>query len=212
VPEVVLRPLSRSDLPAVARIHGAAFPASFLTALGPRTVERYYAWQLLGPHDIAALGAYVEEDLVGFCFGGLFRGAMSGFLRRNRIFLISQVLTRPALWKRALFRKRLLEGIRILRKHSVRRVKPVTAAGLASPSKSFGILSIAVDPKYQGWGVGRLLMDRCDAIARRDGFRGMHLTVNSGNEQAIRFYETLGWMRSLEGGEWKGKFEKLLSP
>lgn len=210
MPEAVLRALSRSDSPSVARIHCAAFPNSYLAALGPRTVERYYAWQLLGPHDVTAVGAYLEGELAGFCFGGVFRGAMSGFLRRNWAFLLGQVLARPVLWRHALFRKRFGEGVRLLKNHSPWRKRPVDAAR-GRPANSFAILAIAVHPRCQGLGIGSLLVEECGAVALRNGFRKMHLTVNSDNQQAIRFYERSGWTRVIESGVWNGRFEKPLS-
>lgn len=74
--------LTTSDLPHIVRVHRAAFPDSALTKLGSEAVRRYYLWLLIGPHDAVNVGAFdLENVLVGFCFGGKFRGALSGFLQ-----------------------------------------------------------------------------------------------------------------------------------
>ena len=82
---LVITDLDRSHLPQVAELHRRAFHASLITALGRRVVLRYYEWQLTGPHDVQPLGAFRDQRLVGFCIGGVFRGALSGFVRRNRV-------------------------------------------------------------------------------------------------------------------------------
>src|SRR6267378_4194115 len=117
---VLIRTLEGKDLPGVSMVHMLAFPESALTMLGTEAVRRYYEWQLVGPHDVAALGAFVNAELVGFCFGGIFRGAMSGFVRKNRKFLIGHVLAQPWLIRNPIFRDRLATGARVLK----RRAKP----------------------------------------------------------------------------------------
>jgi hypothetical protein len=96
------RPLVEKDLPAISAIHLAAFPKSALSRLGKGAVRRYYYWLLTGPHpDSFTIGAWQGEQLAGFCFGGKFRGALSGFLRKNRAYLAWRVLTHPWLIRRA---------------------------------------------------------------------------------------------------------------
>ena len=84
--------LKLHDLPAVSQIHLAAFPNSALSKLGPEAIRRYYEWQLTGPHDVTALGSFLDDKLVGFCFGGIFRGAMSGYLYKNSIYWIFLII------------------------------------------------------------------------------------------------------------------------
>jgi ribosomal protein S18 acetylase RimI-like enzyme len=185
--EILLRNLETHDLLAVAAVHVAAFPHSALTGLGREAVRRYYEWQLCGPHDVVALGAFSGTELVGFCFGGVFRGATSGFVRANPAFLARRVLTRPRFITNALFRDRLLTGMRIL-KRAWRSQDPPR-----SHSARFGILSIAVDPSHRRSGVGRIIMRDMEERARDRGFNRMHLSVEPHNLTAIRFYERLGW-------------------
>jgi ribosomal protein S18 acetylase RimI-like enzyme len=195
----VIRPLLATDLPRVTQIHLLAFPESALTALGCEAIRRYYEWQLRGPHDAVALGCEREGALAGFCFGGVFRGALSGFLRHNRRFLTLLVLSRPWLLANPLFRERLGRAGRLLRRAPAAPVEPVS-----STQRSFGILAIATDLHHTRQGVGRELMQAAEAVARERGFAQMNLTVHPDNTAAVRFYEGLGWQRIERDGTWSG--------
>ena len=198
-----IKPVSASDLAGVARVHCAAFPASALTALGREAVRRYYDWQLSGPHDAVSIAAVRSAELVGFCVAGRFNGAMSGFLRKNRLFLAARVLTHPSLVCNPLVRDRLALALRLLkRRHGGPKAKPRQA--------SFDVLSIAVDPRIQGSGGGKLLLDECEAEAARRGFRVMNLSVETGNLRAVRFYERNGWTKTPADGPWTGRMTKVL--
>lgn len=205
--------LTISELPHIVQIHRAAFPDSALTKLGSEAVRRYYLWLLTGPHDAVNVGAFdLENVLIGFCFGGKFRGALSGFLEQNRSFLIRTVLMRPWLLGNEIFRERLSLALNIFRR--LRKKKAVTVAKMdvSQPKRtSFGILAIAVDPQRQKTGAGRAIMEYCEQAALQLGFQLMDLTVHPTNHNAVAFYERLGWERVLENGEWKGRMSKSLA-
>ncbi|MGH7721176.1 MAG: GNAT family N-acetyltransferase [Gemmatimonadaceae bacterium] len=204
-----VRDIALADLGTVARIHRDAFPRSALGALGSEAVRRYYHWQLVGPHDALALGALLDDALVGFCFAGVFRGALSGFVRANRAFLIWSVVRRPWLLTSPLLRERVRLAVRSGRPPSGRVVadRGVPREG----DGSFGVLSIAVDPRFSGRGIGTTLMDGAEGAARSRGFASMSLTVEPHNEQAVRFYEHLGWTRALREGMWNGMMTKAIA-
>ncbi len=200
--------ITLKNLPELSAIHIAAFPTSALTQLGKESVSRYYEWQLTGPHDCLAIGAFDEHGrMLGFCFGGVFRGALSGFVQKNRNFLVLQVLRRPWLiFTNSIFRDRLRVGLRVAKKRSA---QPAVSSdrGMDRP---FGILSIAIDPVAQGKGVGQLLMQYSEIYARQNGFTSMGLTVAVDNIQAIRFYEKSGWVKKSDGATWTGAMVKAL--
>lgn len=205
---VEIRPLDVEDLREVASVHRAAFPRSALTRLGAEAVRRYYEWQLTGPHEVYAVGAFRAGRCVGFSVGGSFRGAMTGFLRRNRLFLATRVATRPWILSNPVFRKSLRSGLRLLA--PPRPPQAASASTATSSAPSFEILSIAVDPRCQGAGIGKRLLIDSEDVARRRGFHHFFLTVHTGNAPAIHLYERLGWRRRLEGDAWKGAMEKTL--
>jgi ribosomal protein S18 acetylase RimI-like enzyme len=206
---MTVRPLVTSDLHSVAATHCAAFPDSALTRLGGEAVRRYYEWQLLGPHDAALFGAFHGSALVGFCCGGTFRGATSGFVRRHRAFLTWLVVTHPWLVVNPIFRERLKEAAAML-SHASALFAGDTHGAEPAPRKSFGILAIAVHPQWQRYGVGHLLMREAEQAARARQLTQMHLTVHPDNTAAVSFYESRRWTRVPSRGQWRGKMVKLL--
>lgn len=192
-------PLQERDLVQVARIHLIAFPGSALAHLGTGAVEHYYRWLLLGPHHAFCVGAFIEGSLVGFCFGGKFRGAMSGFLKKNRWYLLGQVLTHPSLVFNPFYFQRLQEGLHSLR--HARRYTKATIGERRRKKNSFTLLAIATDPQWQKKGVGEALMRRAEAFALEQGYQEMGLSVHTGNSAALGFYHTLGWRVKHKDGE-----------
>lgn len=205
-----LRPLVGKDLSSVARIHCAAFDKSALTWLGQGAVRRYYDWQLTGPHECVALGAWQDETLCGFCFGGVFHGALGGFVRKHRVYLAGQIAVQPWLLLRPVVRQRFRSSFTTLLKRRRRSPRPGPIPKESAEMPSFGILAVAVDPTSKRGGVGRLLMVEMESAARRQGFSRMHLTVKPENLEAIRFYEHLGWVKRNHGGSWTGSMTRQL--
>ena len=201
-----IRFLNNTDLDEISRIHLAAFPRSALTQLGKEAVRRYYDWQLNGPHDAVNLGAWLDGRLAGFCFGGIFNGALGGFLQKNRTYLAWRILTHTWLLGNEMVRGRIQVAGRVFRRRP-KVIRPVTQVG--PPQRLFGILSIAVDPAFQGKRIGQTLMEVEEASARERGFKGMNLSVAVDNAQAIGFYEHTGWKRIFDmSGNWTGRMEK----
>ncbi len=99
----------------MAKIHVMAFPKSALTKMGLGSVQRYYRWQLLGPHDCLSTVAVKDEKIIGFCFSGVFKSALGGFLQKNRNYLLQQVIMRPWLLFNELFRERILVALKSLK-------------------------------------------------------------------------------------------------
>lgn len=201
--DLTVRELRRDDLATVAGIHLAAFRDSALSGLGKEAVRRNYLWLLEGPHESTAIGVFDHGELVGYCFGGRFNGALTGFLHKNRAYLVGRVITHPWLVFGPLFRDRIVLALKLLvarARGSQRAPAPAaTVPASAKPPPAYGILAIAVDPQRQGTGAGKLLMLRNEELARAAGFPSMELCVAATNAQAIRFYERLGWQKAGDG-------------
>lgn len=202
--------LTPADLDDVARLHVVAFPESELGRQGLEGVRRSYLWQFEGPHDLTTIGARSDGRLVGFLFGGVFRGSTIGFVKREWRFLLGQAIRHPSALLRRERISRLFLALRLL-------LRRTTGAESEDPTavapRSFGVLAIAVDPGCQGGGVGQAIMTEAEATARTLGYEQMHLTVHPSNEQAVRFYERGGWSRSVSEGEpWTGQMVKVLTP
>ena len=203
----MIRPLTLQDTPEVVKIHCVSFPDSALTNLGYEAVRRYYEWQMLGPHDSVNIGAINNNQLIGFCFSGVFRGAMAGFLRKNRVYLALRLLTHPWLIANPLLRAKLINAVNIL--HLQRKIV-ATPKELVEPKRAFGILAIAVLPEYYGQGVSQQLMTYVEQSAFEREFKEMVLTVHTTNSRAIQFYEKIGWQRIQTQDSWTGRMEKKI--
>ncbi len=64
------------------------------------------------------------------------------------------------------------------------------------------IHELVVDPKYQGLGVGKRLMEKAFDYLREKGFSRVALWVGEKNENAKRFYEKLGFRVTARQGSW----------
>jgi ribosomal protein S18 acetylase RimI-like enzyme len=203
--KVGLRSLKASDLPELAAIHDSAFPNAVLTKLGSRVVQKYYEWQMRGPHEVYTCGAFLDGKCVGFYIGGRFRGATSGFLRHNKWFLIRHLVIHPWLMANPMVRAR----IRFSRQVLVKSAR-ANGRGARSEKKEFALLAIAVDPECQGLGIGTLIMQEAEDAARSNGFSAMSLFVKPENTKAVEFYENLNWTRCSRNSKWIGNMRKPL--
>ena len=204
--EIIVRDAVEKDLEWISNIHIKAFPNSALSKLGAESVKRYYEWQLVGPHECLSLVALLDEKIVAFCFSGVFKSALGGFLQKNRNFLIVRVFFHPWLLFNEIFREKIFEALRSLK--VLPKKKQDTDQLPKKKMRSYGILSIAVDPDVQTKGIGRLLMEKAENNAIEKRFEQMHLSVNSDNLQAINFYLGLGWVK--KGDPWTGSMIKNL--
>jgi len=209
--ELRIAPAHREDLVAVSALHARAFPDAAMTKFGPEAVRRYYLWLLEGPHDAELMLAWQGERLVGFCAAGWFRGAVRGFLRANRVYLVGRVLRHPSLLRTELVRERIALAARLTLRFSRLRAMRSKQADVPQDVRRFGVLSIATDPDARGSGAGRALMEEAEERARRDGYTSMLLTVHPANITAVAFYERLGWARREIDGRWAGNMEKRLT-
>jgi ribosomal protein S18 acetylase RimI-like enzyme len=62
------------------------------------------------------------------------------------------------------------------------------------------LTKMAVDPKFQGRGIGKKLMDVTENYARTElGLKKIYLISNTINAAAIRLYKRCGWTVTFEG-------------
>jgi ribosomal protein S18 acetylase RimI-like enzyme len=55
------------------------------------------------------------------------------------------------------------------------------------------IYHLAVDPAYQGWGLGKRLLKECLDGLRRGGVKRVIIMVADNNERGTKFWERCGW-------------------
>lgn len=188
--------------PALAALHVAAFPAFFLTALGPRFLAAFYR-ALLADGGVA-VGVLDRGRLVAFAAGaeradGLYRR----LARRHGPALALAAL--PALVRRP------GRALRLARSFGLQEPGADAADG---PT----LLSIAVDPARGGQGLGRAVLDRFEqlmAVARPGEV--VRLTTDAhDNDAVLGFYRRRGYRAagsvSGPGGRLLTRLEKPLAP
>jgi ribosomal protein S18 acetylase RimI-like enzyme len=165
----------------VVDVHTKAFPAFFLTFLGPGFLREFYGSFIcdrdgIGFVAIDAASGNVLGAVVGpFMPAGYFKRLLKKRWYAFCLASIAAVLKKPTTIKR-LFRAVFYRG--------------ETPSG---PPKAL-LSSIAVSPQAQGQGVGQALVKRwVDEVALRGGI-GCFLTTDSENNEGVnRFYQKLGW-------------------
>lgn len=56
------------------------------------------------------------------------------------------------------------------------------------------VTSVSILSTWQGKGLARKLMQKCIEHAKLQGFREVELEINSGNDAAIKLYESIGFV------------------
>lgn len=155
------------------------------------------------PNECYAIGAFDNQELVGFSFSGIFVDAELHFVLKNWFRYGAQMLSKPRLILKIKPLKRILYIIRAIWKRQ--KQKKTSTIQNSQKNQKYGLLSITVNPEAQGKGVGKMLMEEVyeDAIER--GFSTISLSVHKDNEKAISFYEKDGWRKDADGnGNWSG--------
>ena len=210
--QIEIRNLSLEEVDQIAKIHINAFQESLISKLGTKVTKAYYKWQFESPDDVYSIGAFIDNRLVGFSFGGIFKMALGGFIANNRKLVFSQILLHPWVLLHPHFTKKILLGLRLFflfpKKGHQNKFQNAEFSKKGKPY--FGILSIAINSSARGKGVGRLLMERTETLAKENEFRKMLLSVDPNNKNAVDFYLHLGWEKEMLTTEWNGKMIKFI--
>lgn len=178
---VEIRPMQRGDVAAVTAIHMAAFPGFFLSFLGGRFLREFYR-AIVDDEECIAYVAAREGRVIGFVAGS----AGSGFYRRaaRRRWLRFAVASLGAFLRKPSIAPRLLRAL---------YAPPKTA------SEGALLMSLAVDPRVQRSGAGRLLTAAFTEGARQRGARAVVLTTDRlGNDAVNAFYRAQGFVVASE--------------
>lgn len=68
-------------------------------------------------------------------------------------------------------------------------------AAITDWRKTLDIEQLAVDPGFQGKGIGRRLMEQAEVFAKKEGARRLTLHVRVNNDKALHLYESMGYAR-----------------
>jgi ribosomal protein S18 acetylase RimI-like enzyme len=191
-PPVVVRPATDADAPAAAALHAGQIAQGFLSVLGPGFLRRLYRRIGRSPESFLLVAAH-DGTTVGFVAGS------TDVARLYRSFLWRDGI--PAGIRAA---GSLLSGWR-------RVLDTLGHASAGGPGAGRGpeLLAIAVDPAWQGGGVGRLLVGSfLDEVGAR-GADAAHVVVGADNRSAVSLYQQAGFV-AVERFELHAGTESLL--
>lgn len=168
-----------ADAAGLAALHAACLPASLLSALGARALERYYRFAIAAPTELV-LAARSGADLAGGC---VLSCAPETLLRR---------FVRGAPWSLARELVRELVVSRDLRRRCWQRVRE---RGDTQPEDHLPeITQIFTNERLRGQGVGAELVRTCEGYLRERHHAGYRIhTHRDDNHDAIRFYRRSGF-------------------
>lgn len=188
--EIYVRCASISDLPSIVSTHCLAFPAFFLTRLGPSVLHVYYSAVLMATGGMLAV-AISREVVVGFAAGTASRRALYWELGRKlpgfagaamHAFLSGSVGLKELVG----LSRRFFFGLRVSPAYSC----PQSIAG-----KNFELTSLAVNPSFQGKGCGKKLVSYTLQNSERMGMLSVSVFTDAlGNDGVISFYHNQGFV------------------
>lgn len=207
--DIVIRPLALDELDNVVAIHMKAYPNAALTRLGPDFVRRYYLWRHRTADHFVLLGAWSGARLVGFEFAGSFREPTASFVRQNWPSILHRIARKPRVLLAGGFVARTLVGARMIAPW-LRRRRASKSVAPADRQPRFRSLSLAIDPAFQGRGIGTALLIELEQVARSMSLKEIGATNDVDNIPIIRIHERLNWERIGTEPVWRGAWRKVL--
>lgn len=175
-----IRLINKEEIAGVVNVHLKAFEGFFLSDLGGSFLKTYYDSIRKNDRGIL-LGSFENERLIGFCAGTSLSDGFNAYLiRRNflqfSITGITLLFSKP----RALYR--LYKNLK------------KTGTSITDSGNYAELLSIGIDPNFQGKGVGKRLLIQLELMLAKQGQNQISLTTDlHNNENSLQFYKSLDY-------------------
>lgn len=173
--------LSDFYLEEVARIHYSAYSKDHFTSIFNLAKLKEYYKELILSSDLSLF--FIDEGKsVGFIVAGesISKG-VSSFIRNNRLYIITLLLTHP---------KFLIEKLTDIIKSFMPKERRVVS--------KFRLMSIAVDSNMHSKGYGKKMLQIFEEYLRRKSLLSYGLSVRNDNEKGIKFYIDNGFILEAE--------------
>src|SRR5262245_33086664 len=189
-PKTWIRKSTVHDLNRVVAVHLSSFPGFFLSSLGPKVLYIYYN-AIQRDHQGILLVVEQQSIVQGFVAGfereeGFYRRLLLVDGWRILLHLLPRCVRRPLL---------LLQML---------RRTPWRARNRSVHNSGAYLSSIAVNPRCQGTGFGKSLVEAfCNEVKARGGDSVTLTTDTKGNDRTNLFYERVGFcaVRTFETAE-----------
>jgi ribosomal protein S18 acetylase RimI-like enzyme len=157
----------------------------------------------------------VNNEIIGYC--GVLKTKMAGIEGSSTTMsqylfgcLIKALLCRP--W--VAFHKDNFKRIPLIKKNLLLKLgikKKVKSKTLQEDSFEpfWGLVVIGVNPTFQSKGIGTLLLQEFERLAKEEGFGKLVLSVNSGNAKAIKSYKRNNWEINQNNGQSTTMLKKI---
>ena len=188
---IKIRPFLPKDAPLVASLHRLAIPRGFLSELGDGFLGQLYTLIACSSGACVLVAVDSKDRCQGFIAGSIdLRNCYREVLRRGALPLFWKVLPN-------LFRPSVLMRIVQTILYPLRKTKGEACPenkGDVKDSTKAELLSIAVDEKTRGSGVGRLLIDALEEYFRRNGHPdSYHVVTDAQDPRSNAFYASMGF-------------------
>jgi len=175
-----IRNMLLSDLNAVVSIHMISFPSFFLTFLGKNFLTILYKATIVLDIGITKVVVDSEGNIAGFVSGTTQQSGFYSCLLKKYFFAFAIASLRGVLCKP----KIVFRLIRSFKKSADAKTSVAEAS----------LMSIAVNPKFQGYGLGKQLVNAfSDAIKQQNIYEYCLTTDLFNNDSVNNFYKSCGF-------------------
>ena len=180
--DISVRVMQIEDIDSVVDVHLKGFENFFLTFLGKQFLQIFYTAVLLDTTSLCCV-VEIKGTIVGFAVGTTSPTGFSLRLLKSKWVAFVKALIIPVTKSPKII-------FRLLGAFNRNNTK-------GSYSDCFHLLSITVAPGWQGYGLGRALVDYIVSLSVKFQKKGVYLTTDAeDNKAVIDFYERQGFKRS----------------
>lgn len=179
-----VRKMSEADVPAVVRLHQAAFSDNFMTTFGGRFLRAFYTGLISHPDGYGCVAVDGADRTLGFCAGGT--GSVQ-HIARDMLRRRPLAFALPALLNVLRSPRRIGRMFQIARSYLGGSSDDTTA-----PSAAL-LMQIAVAEERRGSGAAQQLVEQFLEEMRSRGATSVSLGVEPDNARAIAFYRRVGF-------------------
>jgi ribosomal protein S18 acetylase RimI-like enzyme len=203
-----------NDIEEISICHRKAFPNSFSSKLPLFFTRKMFQFYLESPRGLL-FHVKLNDRIIGYCgvlktkeFG--IEGSSTTMSQYLFGTIVKALLCKP--W--VAFHKDNFNRLPLIKKNLLLKLginkKPIDkflADDLFEPF--WGLVVIGVNPTLQGKGIGSLILQEFESLAKKDGIQKIILSVKTENLKAINSYKRNNWVINSNNGESITMFKKI---